>query len=231
MAAREQERKREREREISMSFLVCDVLLPAWDISGLMTGRFAPPYGIPTPHTPFFFFISHPQNFPFRCAPSEFRTHYTLPLKESQCIYNCFNRRILFHVIIYVLPWYVYTNRNLFNNLKKFSRVINLFLQFYNSNPIEKFDINTESGKKFNLGKNYLYNKIMYSTYGDNEHKLRVVSVRRRRTSGVLNSARLYSLSLLFEESTLNGCSCNERGSIGLCSGADWGIWRLEQDI
>jgi len=50
---------RRKERETSMSFLVCDVLLSAWDISSLMTGRFAPPCGISTPHTqerPLFYF-------------------------------------------------------------------------------------------------------------------------------------------------------------------------------
>lgn len=74
---REREEEEERERS-SMSFLVCDVLLPVRDISSLMTGRFAPPP--PPPRTPFssrparqritFFALPVRENFPFRCAPN-----------------------------------------------------------------------------------------------------------------------------------------------------------------
>lgn len=42
----------------SMSFLVCDVLLPVWDISGLMTDRAVPPYAILTPRFATFYFDS-----------------------------------------------------------------------------------------------------------------------------------------------------------------------------
>lgn len=53
----------------SMSFLVCDVLLPVWDISGLMTDRAMPPCAILTPRFASFYFDSRFSSPLFRTTP------------------------------------------------------------------------------------------------------------------------------------------------------------------
>lgn len=53
------------------------------------------------PHESVRFFTSHPQNFPFRCPPPEFRTRY-LASEGKQRTYIVLITRILFYVIIYI---------------------------------------------------------------------------------------------------------------------------------